>query len=146
MRRRAKKFSTLPCEEILYLSTLFSTRQVVLVDRRIRVRPPQCFGPNRSRRPVTNHTLFINSCLSSCTYCLVSDRRSAALNWEGVVPSHVRKARCASARSFSPSPSALCRGDQVQRRRRRRRLSTKAAFLPARGATQARSRIRPCSP
>ena len=43
--------------------------------------------------PVTNHTLFINSCLSSCTYCLVSDRRSAALNWEGVVPSHVRKAR-----------------------------------------------------
>jgi hypothetical protein len=27
------------------------------------------------------------------TYCLVSDRRSAALNWEGVVPSHVRKAR-----------------------------------------------------
>src|SRR5258706_5436821 len=24
---------------------------------------------------------------------LVSDRRSAALNWEGVVPSHVRKAR-----------------------------------------------------
>jgi hypothetical protein len=43
--------------------------------------------------PVTNHTLFINSCLSSCTHCLVSDRRSAALNWEGVVPSHVRKAR-----------------------------------------------------
>jgi predicted AAA+ superfamily ATPase len=31
--------------------------------------------------------------LSSCTYCLVSDRRSTALNWEGVVPSHVRKAR-----------------------------------------------------
>jgi hypothetical protein len=31
--------------------------------------------------------------LSSCTYCLVSDRRSAALNWEGVVPFHVRKAR-----------------------------------------------------
>jgi DUF1016 N-terminal domain len=29
----------------------------------------------------------------SCTYCLVSDRRSAALNWEGVVPFHVRKAR-----------------------------------------------------
>ena len=29
----------------------------------------------------------------SCAYCLVSDRRSAALNWEGVVPSHVRKAR-----------------------------------------------------
>jgi hypothetical protein len=28
-----------------------------------------------------------------CTYCLVSDRRTAALNWEGVVPSHVRKAR-----------------------------------------------------
>src|SRR6202162_5554779 len=33
------------------------------VDRRIRVRPPQCFGPNRSL-PVINHTLFINSCLS----------------------------------------------------------------------------------
>ena len=29
----------------------------------------------------------------SLNYCLVSDRRSAALNWEGVVPSHVRKAR-----------------------------------------------------
>src|ERR1700733_1687137 len=40
-----------------------------------------------------NHTLFMISCPSSCTYCLVSDRRSAALNWEGVVPSHVRKAR-----------------------------------------------------
>jgi hypothetical protein len=38
----------------------------------------------------------VNSPLLSrllCTYCLVSDRRSTALNWEGVVPSHVRKAR-----------------------------------------------------
>jgi hypothetical protein len=30
---------------------------------------------------------------AACTYCLISDRRSAVLNWEGVVPSHVRKAR-----------------------------------------------------
>ena len=51
------------------------------------------FRPKPLALPMTKHTLFINSCLSSCTYCLVSDRRSAALNWEGVVPSHVRKAR-----------------------------------------------------
>ena len=51
------------------------------------------FRPKPLGLPMTNHTLFINSCLSSSTYCLVSDRRSAALNWEGVVPSHVRKAR-----------------------------------------------------
>jgi len=51
------------------------------------------FRPKPLALPATNHTLFINSCLSSCTYCLVSDRRSAAINWEGVVPSHVRKAR-----------------------------------------------------
>src|SRR6266478_2492509 len=51
------------------------------------------FRPKPLELPVTNHTLFINSCLSSCTYCLVPDRRSAALDWEGVVPSHVRKAR-----------------------------------------------------
>jgi len=44
--------------------------------------------------PMTNHTLFINSCLSSCTYCVVSDRWSAALNWEGVVPSHVSRYSC----------------------------------------------------
>jgi hypothetical protein len=51
------------------------------------------FWPKPLGLPMTNHTLFINACPCSRTYCLVSDRRSAALNWEGVVPSHVRKAR-----------------------------------------------------
>jgi len=49
--------------------------------------------PAREDAEETAEANIINSCLSSCTYCLVSDRRSAALNWEGVVPSHVRKAR-----------------------------------------------------
>ena len=49
------------------------------------------FRPKPPALAVTNHTLFVNSRLSSCTYC--SDRRSAALNCKGVVPFHVRKAR-----------------------------------------------------
>jgi hypothetical protein len=48
------------------------------------------FGANPLALPVTHHALSINSCLSSLHYCLVSDRRSAALNCEGVVPSHAK--------------------------------------------------------
>jgi len=50
--------------------------------------PPLSFGGAQVPSPSLRfHMPLIDS------YCLVSDRRSAALNREGVVPSHVRKAR-----------------------------------------------------
>jgi len=62
-------------------------------DRRIRVQLPRCSA--QTARAAGDQPYFAHKFLPFCFALidLVSDRRSAALNWEGVVPSHVRKAR-----------------------------------------------------